>query len=621
MAGDYTRFSFNPFDDFAAVLMQQGRVQLDADWNEFIEIIDRRFRAETIDIIGRATVPKETPDGFKIATPTAGKMTIGPGRIYVDGLLAENHGAVPVAFDATLAEQRNTLPIDYAVQPYLPSPDPLPTGNGPHLVYVDVWRREVTAVEDPLLIEKAVGVDTATRYQTVWQVKVLANVGNVTCDTPLDQIPGWTAANPPAAGRLTTAAMGQPASNDPCIIPPNGGYRGTENRLYRLEVHDPGPLGTASFKWSRDNASIVTPVIAINAGRDQLTVSQVAKDSILRFSPGDWVEVIDDVLELKGKPGVMAIVKSVDPVNQIITLKNALPLGVFSPTGANHTRVRRWDEKGLVFDANHVQVADVDAGQGVIKLPPATPSFVLEDGVQVTLSADPGTGSFRTGDYWVFAARTADASVQLLQQAPPRGIHHHYAKLALITPPAPPTDCRHLWPPDVAAEGCDCSVCVTPESHNSGTLTIQKAIDQVKSKGGKVCLGPGQYRLSDPISIVGGVSVHLQGHGATTLLVFLGGKPALLIQDSADVTVEGLAMLTAGPRVVPDLYGDYSSILIQNCISTTIKECFIINFSTLTAGRDRPDGEGACVGRVRRRPGKTPAAPNLRRATRFPFRG
>src|SRR5215471_12852675 len=156
MAGDYTRFSFNPFHDFAAVLMQQGRVQLDADWNEFIEIIDRRFRAETIDIIGRATVPKETPDGFKIATPTAGKMTIGPGRIYVDGLLAENHGAVPVAFDATLAEQRNTLPIDYAVQPYLPSPDPLPTGNGPHLVYVDVWRREVTAVEDPLLIEKAV---------------------------------------------------------------------------------------------------------------------------------------------------------------------------------------------------------------------------------------------------------------------------------------------------------------------------------------------------------------------------------------------------------------------------------------------------------------------------------
>ena len=29
-----------------------------------------------------------------------------------------------------------------------------------------------------------------------------------------------------------------------------------ENQLYRVEVHDPGELGSATFKWSRENASI-----------------------------------------------------------------------------------------------------------------------------------------------------------------------------------------------------------------------------------------------------------------------------------------------------------------------------------------------------------------------------
>ncbi len=46
--------------------MQQGRVQLDADWNEWNEILDRRWRSETIDIIGRCVVPLETPNGFEI---------------------------------------------------------------------------------------------------------------------------------------------------------------------------------------------------------------------------------------------------------------------------------------------------------------------------------------------------------------------------------------------------------------------------------------------------------------------------------------------------------------------------------------------------------------------------
>src|SRR5262245_46833924 len=107
MSGDYSRQRFNPFRDYSGVFMQQGRVQLDADWNELVDIVDHRRRAETVDTIGPATVPKETPDGFKITLTGAGP-TIGPGRIYVDGLLAENHGQAPLDFDPILAELRGT---------------------------------------------------------------------------------------------------------------------------------------------------------------------------------------------------------------------------------------------------------------------------------------------------------------------------------------------------------------------------------------------------------------------------------------------------------------------------------------------------------------------------------
>ena len=39
LRGDITRDTFDPSKHFSRVLMQQGRVQLDADWNEQISIL------------------------------------------------------------------------------------------------------------------------------------------------------------------------------------------------------------------------------------------------------------------------------------------------------------------------------------------------------------------------------------------------------------------------------------------------------------------------------------------------------------------------------------------------------------------------------------------------------
>lgn len=585
MPGDYTRLTFEAIKNHAQVFMQQGRVLLDSDFNEWVEILSRRIQASDLDTLGPCVVPRETPDGFRIQI-VGDSLSIGPGRIYVDGLLAENHGADPREFYRRLEEERGTSAVPYEDQPYLHDVAnlfPLPDGGGPHLVYVDVWQREVTHAEDPGLVEKAVGFDTATRLQTVWQVKVLADVGDgVTCATADDEIEGWADLTAPSGGRLTTSAVGVPADTNPCVVNPTGGFRGTENRLYRVEVHDPGDIGTATFKWSRDNGSIATVVTAINTAGDELTVTRTSRDDVLRFSDNDWIEVLDDRLELAGLPGIMARIERVDDVAGTVTLEAALPTDFdFADPRARNTRIRKWDQAGVVLDDSNAIVADVDASGGVIPISgPAR--FVLEHGVLVEFTLP--QGEFRTGDHWVFAARTVDASVEELDAAPPRGIHHHYCKLAVVTFPDVVNDCRVLWPPDFGRGNCGCTECVTAESHNSGAFTIQMALDRVADGGGTVCLGPGTYNLgSTPLRISGAQSVKLVGHGLRTLLLFASteaSEPAVSVNGSIDVTLRSLGVLSVG---IADRAGP--SMLLQNSALIRVEECGVLQIG-LEAGQD-----------------------------------
>ena len=59
MKGDFSRRTFNPRKHYAGVLMQQGRVQTDADWNEQGDIQRRRVRIEARDVIGPCGGPED----------------------------------------------------------------------------------------------------------------------------------------------------------------------------------------------------------------------------------------------------------------------------------------------------------------------------------------------------------------------------------------------------------------------------------------------------------------------------------------------------------------------------------------------------------------------------------
>jgi hypothetical protein len=71
------------------VLQQQGRVQLDADWNEQNQIESYRTETSITDLIGKSggALPGT---GFEIkVTANKKELRIGPGHYYVDGILCE----------------------------------------------------------------------------------------------------------------------------------------------------------------------------------------------------------------------------------------------------------------------------------------------------------------------------------------------------------------------------------------------------------------------------------------------------------------------------------------------------------------------------------------------------
>ena len=554
MSFDLSRIRFNAREDFLGVVMQQGRVQLDADWNEWVAQLARRLQAGTLDTFGGNVVPRITPDGFHIEA-AGGTLTIGPGRIYVDGLLAENHGGVPDAWDTSLAELNGTTPLDYTAQHYYPEPPALPDG-GPHLAYVDVWQRDVTALQQPDLVEKAVGVDTTGRRQTVWQVKVLVlpDVGDINCATPDEDIPSWLDQTAPSAARLTTDTGTPTFEPDPCQVPPAAGYRGLENQLYRVEVHTGGALGGATFKWSRDNATVASRVTHINPARNRITVESIGRDDVLRFHDGSWVEVTDDWRELKNLPGQLRRIRvagGVDETARTLEFDTPLSAGLF-PTdpqqatdAARNTRVRRWDQSGQMRREDGTAEQDLNdpASTGEIVILASGTRLFLEHGILVDFDLDPAGGEFKSGDYWVFAARSVDASIELLDQAPPLGIHHHYARLAIVNFPDTETDCRTLWPPIFEGEGCDCTVCVSAEGHNGGTATLQQAIDSIKDAGGTICLGIGTYNIADTLNVDGARSLRIRGQGLNTQLVGSQLGSILSIADSTSVALENLTAI------------------------------------------------------------------------------
>src|SRR5688500_7528500 len=105
MNGDFSQNPFRNYRRYSRVLMQQGRVLLDSDWNEQAAIFNHFFQTLARDLIGPYGGPAMNCgftltklgdlEGEKVPNKPTSDGThnfwIGPGRYYVDGLLCENN--------------------------------------------------------------------------------------------------------------------------------------------------------------------------------------------------------------------------------------------------------------------------------------------------------------------------------------------------------------------------------------------------------------------------------------------------------------------------------------------------------------------------------------------------
>jgi hypothetical protein len=408
MKSDATRDTFDATKQLSRVIMQQGRVALDADHNEQVAIFWHYLTALAGDVIGPHGAPAKS-GGFDLGIDGK-QLTISAGRYYVDGLLVEN--------PADLA---------YDQQPGYPLPgDPLGAlgpnaGDATFFVYLDVWEHHVTAIEDPSIREVALGgPDTCTRAKVVWQVRTAVFGGAPKapgkCQDELDRL--LALEGPKLAAQLDPGAI----SDDPCVMAPESKYRGVENQLYRVEIHHSSTDGAPTFKWSRDNGSVLTAVDAI-AG------NELRVGSTRGFEAGDWVELTDDDLDRRGEPGDLLRLAKVEGG----TLSLDPDVTPALPAASLHPKVRRWNQRSsedIVLAEGAVPVIKAGEGKDVW--------IDLEDGVQVQFLGD----VYRTGDYWQIPARVATGRIEwpttlkggvaVADALPPRGIRHHYAPLGFV---------------------------------------------------------------------------------------------------------------------------------------------------------------------------------------------
>jgi hypothetical protein len=375
MKGDFSRLTFDPSKRYSSVRMQQGRLQIDADWNEQMDLLERRIATEITDFIGSSGTPSGYA-GFNLSANGA-VVTISAGRYYVAGMLIENPQDVVY-----------TAQLDYPGAA-------LPPTAGTYLAYLDVWQRHVTALEDPGLADPALsGADTATRYKNVWQVKLI----------PADPAKTYGSTWQPDESTLgtLTAKVTAPVQ---------------ENQLYRVEVHGGGPASQATIKWSRDNAAIAARVSRI-AGRT-ISLRAGGRAASFSFAVNQWIELSNDERTLKSLPGILAQIAAVKEDELTVTQDlgvsetNPWPGDAASPT---NIIVRRWDSNAAIA------VTAAEILMDSIKLQfSATGTY--KSGDYWMLPARQLTG----GIEWPLQSDGV-TPVALL----PRGIVHRYCALALL---------------------------------------------------------------------------------------------------------------------------------------------------------------------------------------------
>lgn len=593
MNGDFSRWTALNADrcHYKGVLMQQGRPQTDADWNEQVSIGIARTETALADVIGHSGTPKGE-GGFAIS-PGPGGFGIAAGRYYIGGALVRNDA--DTTYDAQGGAGIAVPPLSDA------------GGSGTEvIVYLEANHRHVTALDDPRLADPALsGIDTATRIRAGWRVGVEsvsltvaqreALIESVDCGTPPD-LPGWA----PSTGMMSARTL--PASSLPddsdCEIPPEAGYLSQENQLYRVQIVRGGTRAQSRFVWNRENGSVQAG-LARNLDGDFILIG-AREDEALGFHTGDWVEVIDAADTYNMRSGAL---HRITITGDTVTFAPAIA----DFNALTNPKLRRWDH----------------GGNSALGLQLSLTPVALERGIEVSFA----NGTYREGDYWVFEARAATGNIvwpqyplaDPTQPVPPMGWGQRRVALALATISDATlsgiTDLRADFPHLACLEaediGFDDSVC------QMGVETVQDALENLcrRTSAGlcnivvsnaaelvaavagipsgqsvRICLRAGQFALPETLRFDRFAHVTLVGVGPQTVVSVARGEAAFAFTSCVSVRVIDMSV-NGGPT---GFTGNLVTEARLGAISTI--DCGDQSFERLRlrcrAGRDRM---AACI--------------------------
>lgn len=397
---------------YTGVYLQQGRMLLDADWNEQVDLTKESQRLQMNDSIGSG-IPREGGidfDGlFGLTEYTAHReRTL---EVETEKAVATKHSGFPKVGKGIFYVDGKRVQLEQDVELF--SGIPMPRSSNV-VAYLDVYEREVTAIEDPSISDPALyGADTCSRTKTVVQLrwltssdfKRLESTGKSTCI--------FRSANEMGQGDV-------------------------EPMLVRAEIHEANYNdGYVVVKWSLENAA------------EQYNVSTVTEE----FKQGNYVyeffsSETEDCFGLQ-RPGY--------------TQTRPKLIEREYPKSGSGPFVRRWDgyakidfatfssgssatnQRALPLLKNgkldHFYDRNVTLSEG---LGAQTAGHISFNAAEYELSVNLGMLSFEmkldpdalmVGDFWQARVRNDGKSPQ--QSETVNGYRHHYLRLNRNTPVFP----------------------------------------------------------------------------------------------------------------------------------------------------------------------------------------
>ncbi|MBT8055550.1 MAG: hypothetical protein KJO72_01310 [Gammaproteobacteria bacterium] len=454
--GDFTRDTFDPANHYSRVFLQQGRVSIDADFNEQVSILHHYQRLFTTAVIGPHAAPWGRPNDFEVHVKEE-EFLVTRGMYFVNGLLCVNDqvrtgGALNELIGCECEELE----------------------DGVYLIYLDAWERHLSYIEDDTMREQALGgADTATRARIEWRVRgkkvdlevwerwkreaeEAAERGIEVDDYALFRQIVREDLKPGSGIMRARTKPVHRKDSDLCESDAGQGYRGKENQLYRVEICRAGSAEEATFKWSRENSSVAFPIREIKGA--VISLEEVG-GGCFGLEVNHWVEIV------AGDPGGhchqcrLYQVHEIDEAKALVTLTKPVK-DLPEASAMEGAYLRRWDqadgdekgilvaravaepyelEDGVEIQFGHAEKRKIEHGPesaARVEITEADLEVVIDDhGGKVIVNRE---FRYQAGDYWLIPARSASNSIEWPSEEgkaawlPPHGVFHHYAPLKVL---------------------------------------------------------------------------------------------------------------------------------------------------------------------------------------------